>query len=138
MLSNYAWKSPEMSFMTGLEIWKRKKVKTNGQSEENPCVDTHQHSGLKSIENCYYLKAARLPYEILMNFFFLVFFFQTAIGLLVAIRNSQSTHQPDKSSPVLSSIERRGRTTLWWWWRATAASPGRSPVPPACLSPSPM
>lgn len=35
-----------------------KKVKTGGQLEENLCVDTHQHSGLKSIENCRYLKAA--------------------------------------------------------------------------------
>lgn len=66
------------------------------------------------------------------------FFFETAIGLPVAIHNSQSTHQQDRSSPALSSIERQGRTTLWWWWRVMGASPGLSPVPPACLSPSPM
>lgn len=58
MLNNYAWKSPEMSFMTGLEI--RKTVGTDGKSEENltVCVGTHQHGGLKSMENGYYLKAA--------------------------------------------------------------------------------
>lgn len=58
VLSKYAWKSPEMSFMTGLKIQKRKEAKTDGQSEENACVDTHQHGGLNNMENCYYVKAA--------------------------------------------------------------------------------
>lgn len=35
MLSNHTWKSLEMSFMTGLKIWKREKVKTDGQSKED-------------------------------------------------------------------------------------------------------
>lgn len=35
-----------------------KKVKTDGLSEENLCVDIHQCGDLKSVENCYSLTAA--------------------------------------------------------------------------------
>lgn len=65
--------------------------------------------------------------------FLLQFFIQTAIDLVVAILNSQSTHQQDRSSPVLYLIERQERTTHWLLWQVMGATPGLFPVPPVCL-----
>lgn len=92
-----------MSFMTGLEIWKSKIVKTDGESEENltVCMDTHQHGSLKSVENGYYLKAAGCLWKYWSSFSSLVFLWNS---YRLKGGNSQFTINPSTGQIITSAL----------------------------------